>query len=435
MEKRSHILRRILVIVILSVMALPILQDKFFHLPFPPLKGAIVKLKEPTFTFSKWFDESFQKQRDKYNTQTFGYHDILVRIYHQFLYNFYRKAGAKYVVIGKDNYLYEENYINASYGTDFIGTDSINRRMEMAKYIQDTLAKLNKTFLFVFAPSKASYYPEYIPDRFSRQKRITNYSQYIKTARELGIHYIDFNDYFIRQKPVSTYPLMPKYGIHWSYYGMCLAVDSMVKYIQHARNIDMPGIYWDTIFHHLAKNEDYDIGDGLNLLVPIPKDTLAYPNLLFENPQGRVKPSALIIGDSFYFVMYGVGSKLFKHSQFWYYNKEVYSMGSETRNISDIDLKRELRKHDIIIIMGAEATLPNLGWGFIENSYRLYHDHFYIPGRDSIFNARVNKLVRYIRTDKEWMKRIAQKASDRSISKDSMLRMDAVYEVDLEENK
>jgi hypothetical protein len=436
MENRSHKLRRSLLVAILLVMFLPLIQLEFLHIPFPPLKGAIEKVNDPHFSIDHWFSETFQIQQDQYNNLNFGFHDVMVRLYNQFLYAAYRKAGAKNVVIGKEDYLYEENYIKGYYGTDFTSVDSIGKRMEMARYVQDTLAKLNKTLLFIFAPGKAYYYPSNIPERYNMRKGMTNYSQYVKMAKELGINYIDFNDYFIRQKPSTPYPLVPKYGIHWSYYGMCLAADSMIRTIEHLRNIDMPGIYWSSIERKVAQNEDYDIGNGLNLLYPLVKDTLAYPLIHFEAPEGKTQPSPLIISDSFYFVMYRAGlSSVFKHPHFCYYYKEVYEPEKPVRNMIDVDLKRELNNHDLFIVMGSTATLPDLGWGFIEDSYHLYHDHFYIPGRDSAFNAEVVKLMNYIRTDKNWMKGIREKALEKKIPLDSALRLDAIYQVEEELRK
>ena len=37
---------------------------------------------------------------------------------------------------------------------------------------------------------------------------------------------------------------------------------------------------------------------------------------------------------------------------------------------SDIDLKKEINDHDVIIIMSTQATMTDLGWGFIEKLYQ-----------------------------------------------------------------
>ena len=66
------------------------------------------------------------------------------------------------VVIGKENYLYEKGYIDAFFGVDFIGHDSIAISAYKLKMIQDTLAKLNKTLLIILAPGKGDFFPEYI---------------------------------------------------------------------------------------------------------------------------------------------------------------------------------------------------------------------------------------------------------------------------------
>jgi len=80
--------------------------------------------------------------------------------------------------------------------------------------------------------------------------------------------------------------------------------------------------------------------------------------------------------------------------------------------------------------MATEATLPDLGWGFIENAY----DHFKGIKRpadpsDPEFQKKVNDLRNYIKSDEEWMKHIEQKAAENQVSVDSMITLDAIWQV------
>ena len=72
--------------------------------------------------------------------------------------------------------------------------------------------------------------------------------------------------------------------------------------------------------------------------------------------------------------MYNFGlSQVFDKSHFWYYNKEIYpETFSKPLAPLDVDLKKEINDHDVILLMSTQATLPDLGWGFIERMYQLY---------------------------------------------------------------
>lgn len=427
----SNTIKGLLFCVILGLLLVPLIQNKFEFIKLTPLKGAINQPEKKYITLKDWFSGDYQLQEEKYLNETFGFRNIFIRINNQIAFSLFNKAKANGVIIGKNNYLYEENYIKAYYGTDFVGVDSITHRIEKLRFVQDTLSKMNKTLMVVFAPGKGSFYPEYFPKEYMKEKGPTNYECYIKLAKEHGLNYIDFNKYFLEHKGKSKYPLYPQYGIHWSNYGACLAADSMVKYIENIRKIDMPNLYWNEVEIADAKESDYDIGDGMNLLVYLKSNKMAYPIVKIQPDEGKIKPSAIVVADSYYWLMFGnTFSRTLSDNQFWFYNKQVYpewyQNGLET---SQVNLKDEIQKHDVIIIMATEASLPKLGWGFIENTYNLFKGTKKKTDFDADFQKKVQDLCNYIKTDKNWMKQIEKKAAVNKISVDSMITLDAIYQI------
>ena len=121
------------------------------------------------------------------------------------------------------------------------------------KFISDTLQKLNKQLLFVFAPGKASFYPEYIPDKYLTQKGITNYQIFLEGIKQRGINHIDFKKWFSDNKYKSKYPLYPQHGVHWSTYGTALVTDSLIKKIEELRHDYVK----KCIFHHHRYGFEY----------------------------------------------------------------------------------------------------------------------------------------------------------------------------------
>lgn len=434
MKNLSMKARRFLFISLLFLLIVPGIQNEFPFIELAPLKGVISQPEQNSFTLKEWFSGEYQTAEEKYINETFGFRSLFVRIDNQIAFSLFKRAKANGVIIGENNYLYEENYIKAYNGTDFIGTDSISLRMQKLKFISDTLAKLNKNIIIVFAAGKGSYYPEYFPKKLRMKPGKTNYEYYTKSAKDLGINYIDFNKYFVDNKHKSKYPLYPQYGIHWSNYGMCIAADSIIRYIEKIRNIDLPNLYWTQVDLAEAKESDYDIADGLNIKFKLKSFKMGYPRIQYESESGKTKPSVLVISDSFYWGMYGFGiTKAFSNSHFWYYNKQIYPDSFEKPvETSQISLKDEIARHDVIIIMATEATLPKLGWGFIETLSDFFRGINPTSEYDAEFQQKVNNLRNYIKTDKNWMEKITEKAANRKISIDSMLTLDAIYQIQLE---
>ena len=411
-------------------MVLPFFQNQFEFFKVKPLKGDIKVPVEAEFSLAGWWSGEYQENSEKYINETFGFRSFLVRINNQIAFNLFKKANAKAVVVGKENYLYEENYINAYNGLDFIGKQASEERFDKLVFIQDSMNKLGKTFITVFSPGKASYYPEFFPPKYDVERSTTNHAYHVKLAEERGIKYIDFNSDFIDKRKITPYPLFPKYGIHWSRYGMGLAIDSIVKYVEKDRNINMPNICWEEVTEKAPDDDDYDIGHGMNLLFRLPSFDMGYPHFRFESDSGKVKPSLLVIADSFYWGLYSTGiHKLFTDDHFWFYFTDVHP-DDDAPGVSahDLDLAKEIEKHDVIIIMGTEAQIVNLGWGFIERTYDLFKGKFEEKKLEHHFTEEEIRLTKNrIISDEKWMMHIKSKAEGLGISIDSMLTTDAIW--------
>ena len=192
-------------LVIFAFAGLHLLQSKYPFIHKGKLKGDFRLVEDPHFSFKSWFSGDFQKKKEEYLNTSFGFRNFYVRLNNQIAYNLFNVAKANGVIIGKNNYLFEENYLKAYNGTDFIGKTNIIHRMERLKFLSDTLKKLNKSLILVFAAGKGSFYPEYFPDSYRTRKGPTNYDYHIRFAKAYGLNYIDFNRYFVDHKYNSKY--------------------------------------------------------------------------------------------------------------------------------------------------------------------------------------------------------------------------------------
>lgn len=436
MKDTGAIIRHSIVSIILIGLTIPVIQKLTGIFPEVGLKGAIVAADKPVLVVRSWFDATYQEKMEIYLNEFFGLRNYFVRFNNQIAFSLFRKARANGVIIGKQNYLYEENYIKAYYGEDFIGEDSVLHQVQRFKYVQDTLQKLNTHLVMILAAGKGSYYPEYFPEKYKTTKGKTNYEYYARYAREYGVNCIDFNQYFLENKSISPYPLYPRYGIHWSYYGAVKVIDSMIRYAEKKVGFPFADVTLDKINWAKANDTDYDIADGMNLFFELERPQMAYPQFTIVRDTGLSGPSLLVISDSFYWVLYNMGiAKAFAKDHFWFYNKEIYpesfTLQADTRNTS---LRKEIASHDVIIIMATEATLPSFGWGFIEEAFKVFAhnkpDKSF--GHDDAFQTQVINIINYIKTDVKWYSLIKKKAAEKGIPVDSMLVLDATWQIEQE---
>lgn len=393
-----------------------------------PLEGAFYPESDTDISWDGWFSGEYQLQKDKFIKENFGLHNYYIRLICQVNFSVFKKASVSYMVVGKENYLYETGYIDAYYGRDFIGQEKVNDCINKLKKIQDTLERQNKLIFTVFAPGKACFYPEYIPENYKSKKTITNYEGLRNTALSKNVNHIDFYKFFQDQKSKSKYPLYPQLGIHWSNYGAIMAFDSMVRYTEKKLSINLADIeFKDIELSDSLRNTDDDAIKSLNLYKNPKTFKMAYPNWRVKYDSARHKKlKLLVISDSFWWYIYSTGlpDNIFSPAKFWYYNKEMYPESfSSPLQVSEVDYAAKIRQADVIVIMHAEATLHKFGGGFVDMCY----DTYYKPDKRK---EQLQEMKEKIKGTPAWFKEISEKAQKRGLSQDSMLTLDAIYRLD-----
>lgn len=375
MLRKENIIKTICVSVFGIFILFIHLQYLFNVVDTSSLKVSVTHDYHMPFNLKDWVKGRYQINSDRYFKENFGFREIAVRSYNQVDYSIFNEANAKSVIIGKHGYLYEENYINSYLGTNFVGVDSIKKQVQILKKLQDSLANSGITLLPAIAPGKGHFYPEYIPDRYGHPNDSTNYTSYISYLEKEDIKYIDFNKYFLSLKPKTEHPLYSKNGTHWSYFGLCLASDSLLSFINRHTRFNIPQIHWINTEIDVERPYDYDIAKGMNLLSNLDGDSMAYPKIKLEaTDSSHYKPRTLVIGDSHYWGMFNLGvSQAFANNAFWYYNRQVLPESYEHPLFVDqLDLKEEVNDKDVIIILGTVGGLHNFSWGFLNSLDKHY---------------------------------------------------------------
>ena len=268
-------------------------------------------------------------------------------------------------LLGKDGYLYLRSYVWDYLAISQKPEYQFSRLAEKLKMLQDYFAARGVKFLFIIAPNKASIYPEYIPERYQRQKNNnnkTNYELLVPMLESYNVNYLDGHAFFMMLKKNEPYPVFPKGGIHWNYYGAFLFTREITNKISFMIGKKCNELQYDKI--NLLQ-EPFE-GDGdLALLINLWDwspfiDPSPYPAMKTGSTPDAFKPNILFIGDSFMYIVlhwFEEYDFLDKRSDFYYYFKQKKI---ENEN-------KELLSRDVIIIEANESILLDAGFGFIEN--------------------------------------------------------------------
>ncbi len=417
---RSH--HKILFGLIMAVMLIPPVAKvpvDYFDFPIMPLKGHIVYAEYPEFTWQSWFDGSYQKNYGNYLEDHIGLRNFIVRIHNQMDFSLYRKCQNKGIIVGKEDYLYQIDYIDAYLGKTFIGYDAIIERCNRIKAVQEELKKLDVELLIVLAPGKASMFPEYIPEKYLKDSTgISNNSAYLACFQEQGINHIDFNTLFPNMKDTSRYPLYHKCGIHWNIYGAYFALDSIVNYMEAVRGIDIVDMSYEGIeMSDVPRYTDYDVGDALNIIFRIPDQAMPYPYGLKYMTAGKVKPNLMVIADSYYWTIYNLhnSKRLWNEQDFRYYNMQLFSPDQPDKELKEISVQ-EMQKFDFIMIVYTEQNVDVLANDFFDKSYSALFE-----------TRRLDEIKASIRSNKKWLSQIEDKAIRRGVSLEEMIDLDAMW--------
>ena len=435
MSKYSVIIKKSLLLIVFVVILMPIAQNNLSLFLVKDLKGSFQKTAKIDFSFDYWYDGVFQETCEKFLNENFGFRNTLVRFNNQIIFDLFKKSTNKEAVFGKDGYIFAEEYVKSYIGKNYIGQDLIVEKSIKVKKLQLKLLEKGIVFVPILAPNKARILSEYLPE--NTPKYLSNYEAYVYCFKRLGITYIDFNDYFIKNNKISKLPLYSKYGIHWSSYGRTIAADSIINFLNYKYSLNTPCMSWknNILMSDSLMDLDYDIGEGMNLLVnQLPSEKLAYPKIEYVKNENS-KPPLLVIGDSFNFGLdeTDMQNKVFSNYKFLYYYKELIPYTDDKEAFYKLNIKDEIFNHKVITLVATEHNLVNFGWGFIEQALDILEGKN--DGTINDYERKIKLMVEKIKQNPEWYKQVVDKSISGKISLDSALILDAKYVIDLEKKE
>jgi hypothetical protein len=431
-------------LVILFFMALPALyawvkyagreskEDTSYNKP--DLVGLVISDDKPKFGIKEWLSGEYQQLSDDYDNDHWSMKESMVRLNNQFYYKAFNQIRVNNFVIGKNDYVFSEGYIFSAFGDDLVKESKVQDLLGKAKVVQDSLKKKGIDLLLVYAPGKGMGCREFVEDKYIHPYTKTNHDLFAANSKQLGLNYLDLYAYFEQLKDMSPYPLFPKFGHHWSYYGECLAVDTIVKHIRQLHHCAMPGISWQSVeVVDTARSRDADVLKSMNLYSnPEQGMKLAYPQILFDTDSSQNPVKVLTVSDSYWYgpVYMGVGQNCFGGGQFWYYYNKVIPSPIQGQKVEvwELDLKKEVESNGVIMVLYSDGNLSGFGNNFIPDLYEMYTSPKTFEQRYAKYK-QMQALAKEIRESPVLLKKATQESKDRGISLDSAIRREAAVKM------
>jgi hypothetical protein len=377
MEKKKNILLLSAFILFISLLIVPVLQRQFNFIDQKPLHGAFLKTDIDSLSLESILSTKYQNKVEKNVKENIGFRNLFVRTNNQINFSLFHKTNATSVLFGKDDYLFEQIYIDAYYGNEFKGKKFIDNKVYKLAKVVDTLEKLGKDLLIVIAPNKVHYYPEKISDKLKQPiNDSSNYEYYLKGFKKENLNIIDVNEWFVNEKENTEFPLFTKTGIHWSRYGEVMFADSLTKKLESITHKNLPNLLIsENEISNKAKVNDADLENVLNLLFPMSNEPLAYPKYSYESYEDKDSLKTMVISDSFYWGLFnsGYSKNVLAGGRFWYYFMQIYPNDTGKEILSwQLDLKDYISKNDAVVIICTEGNLSKFSFGFINRAFLSY---------------------------------------------------------------
>lgn len=408
----------IVLFALLSILAfLPMAQEHLHIFDLKQLVGVMVEAKKPELTKENYVSGQYQQQMEAYAGQNFGFHESIIRLYNQYLYDFYRKTYNEEIIPGRDGWFYYQQNVNDYYGTEMYrwqptvekARATYDREARLMWKLRGVLHDYDKEFLMFMAPEKGFLYPEHLPKRQIDTTTINARLYYSQKFDEYDFPYIEMTKWFQAIKEADTVPyiLIPQSGAHWSFSSV-IAADSLFRFMGSLKNEKLGTLKVGPLRESSEQTKigDYDLENTLNLwrTVSHKGEKLLDAEVTVISDSTTVKPNVLFVGNSYLFRMnYFVPFEdMFSYTDYWFYNSTAYygEHYALKRSVWEIDFLQRLMDADYIVWFTTGNQMYKVSYGFVERALMT------LCVSDDRVNDVRNQLMDSLRHDSTFMSTI-----------------------------
>ncbi|WP_347251845.1 hypothetical protein [Legionella sp.] len=260
--------------------------------------------KLPDFSIEKLLNNRLQKEYETWFNDHNPLKSTFTKFNNQFYYSLFSTSLMfnSNIVVGKKGFLYEKIYTDQYTNPHHLPytPKQFDKWAMDLKELADFFSKRGQTFIYLITPSKATFYPEYLPESYA--KIITNprpdYFLKLEALKKIQVPYVDASELMLahKQKPYGNL-LFTRGGTHWTMLGAALAGQKIIDVIAQQTQTVFPPLAFTYTVSTRPLGVDKDLLHLCKLLFP-PKH-YQVPYVTFK---ANEKPSPLklaIIGGSF----------------------------------------------------------------------------------------------------------------------------------------
>jgi alginate O-acetyltransferase complex protein AlgJ len=244
------------------------------------------------FTEANWWSGSLNKQIEVWINEQIPLRPPVVRATNQLYYSLFSKSymAGDSLIVGKNEFLFEAAYIE-KYCNNIAWKHKVHTALteieveQWSRQIQDIsgfFQKRGQTFLYVITPSKATYYPEYIPSQFrcAPTKPRSEYYAVIAALNKINVPYVDTTKVILEGKGQHLVDLFTRGGIHWNDLGVALGTREIIAKAAKVSGKNLPSLEFS---YNVDRNP---VGIDADLLYLA---NLKHPNLDYPVPKVALK--------------------------------------------------------------------------------------------------------------------------------------------------
>lgn len=360
--------QNILFILVMIALFVPLINQTTGVPKVKKLNGVFWGPKKDSLNLENWFSGKFQDSYVPYYEYEIGCRPFFIRTKNQLRYSLFNKS-ARTTIIGKEGQLFDLNYYKALIGTKLEPRDSLRKRFTRLAQVFDSIKAMGKTPLVVIAPNKVEILKDYMPDEYDMNPVDSNaYQIGLAYMKRMGVQFVDFHDYFLDNFDTLPYPVLSNTGIHWTGYGLQLAVDSFFKVMEIESGMELvdAGIKsWELSTEH----EDFeaDLANFMNIFTKIKTQELARAEY-YPRDSSATKAKVLVIGDSFFWNFYPfkeVFHRMFDDSsKFWYYSNSEIDWYFKSQSTVGLSARKAVMDADYVIFLTSAFNMNTFPFGF-----------------------------------------------------------------------
>lgn len=439
---KSHICT-ILCLLMMLGFVLMFVQMQWRPFNIKPLDGYITTTDKPELTRASFASGDYQSDIEQYISENFGFREFFIRLYNQYSYSFFRKINNNNIAEGNDHELFTYMYLDEITGQtlwDYYPSiedakADARKNVQETQRLIDTLKQFDIDFLFVFAPTKTSVYPEKMPQSY--QEQLSDFSleeYYIKLFKENNIPHVDFYNYFKALKDTVTYPLYTRTGTHWAQSTIPMVSDSLFRKLEELTGYHLPSIdYLDENVTTDYSVQDGELEEAMNLLFPLHKPALPNPVCTLKDTIDADHPNLLVIGDSYANqLVFSSFGKAFNNWDWWAYNRDIHSSRPRfnwRRLKEEFDAVVVLQEADIVMAVFTAPMLYDYMFEFPRTAQELL-DKGYFNEEEAM-----ETVIKIIKDEPKWYEGVVKQAEERNITIEECLTRNARYWLDCQRMK